>query len=57
MMTTGRPRDAKKQYAIRGENPMDFWMKLGQQNMSFWKDMEDAYHKSMPAADAKRGKA
>ncbi|MBM4180042.1 MAG: polyhydroxyalkanoate synthesis repressor PhaR [Betaproteobacteria bacterium] len=22
-------------------NPMDFWLKLGQQNMSFWKDMEE----------------
>ena len=21
-------------------NPMDFWMKLGQHNMSFWQDME-----------------
>jgi len=27
-------------------NPMDFWMKLGQQNMGFWKDMEEAYHRS-----------
>lgn len=23
-------------------NPMDFWVKLGQQNMSFWKDLEAA---------------
>ena len=28
-------------------NPLDFWMKLGQQNMSFWKDMEQAYRSSV----------
>ena len=22
-------------------NPMDFWLKLGQQNMGFWKDVEE----------------
>lgn len=27
-------------------NPMDFWMKLGQQNMGFWKDMEEAHRNS-----------
>ncbi|MBI5329369.1 MAG: polyhydroxyalkanoate synthesis repressor PhaR [Betaproteobacteria bacterium] len=37
-------------------NPMDFWMKLGQQNMSFWKDMEANFHASH-AADKKDGKA
>jgi polyhydroxyalkanoate synthesis repressor PhaR len=30
-------------------NPMDFWMKLGQQNMSFWKDMEQAYQNTVPS--------
>ena len=30
-------------------NPMDFWMKLGQQNKNFWKDMEEAHHRAMPA--------
>jgi polyhydroxyalkanoate synthesis repressor PhaR len=40
-----------------GDNPMDFWMKLGQQNMSFWKDMEEAYRKSVPGMDGKSGKA
>ncbi len=39
-----------------GENPMDFWMKLGQQNINFWKDMEDAYRKSMPVMGGKGGK-
>lgn len=33
-------------------NPMDFWMKLGQQNMGFWKDMEEAHRNSVaPAGD------
>lgn len=33
-------------------NPMDFWMKLGQQNMGFWKDMEEAHRNSVaPARD------
>ncbi len=34
-------------------NPMDFWMKLGQQNMGFWKDMEEAHRKSAPPAGDK----
>ncbi|MDO9227870.1 MAG: polyhydroxyalkanoate synthesis repressor PhaR [Pseudomonadota bacterium] len=33
-------------------NPMDFWMKLGQQNMGFWKDMEEAHRNSVaPVGD------
>ncbi|MDD5390469.1 MAG: polyhydroxyalkanoate synthesis repressor PhaR [Gallionellaceae bacterium] len=33
-------------------NPMDFWMKLGQQNMGFWKDMEEAHRNSaQPVGD------
>lgn len=34
-------------------NPMDFWMKVGQQNMSFWKEMEGNFQKAMGAAAAK----
>ncbi len=26
---------------VLGGNPMEFWLKLGQQNMGFWKDMEE----------------
>lgn len=33
-------------------NPMEFWMKLGQQNMSFWKDMEA----NLQAANAQASK-
>jgi len=33
--------------AVTG-NPMDFWMKLGQQNMTFWKDMEQTYQNAVP---------
>jgi polyhydroxyalkanoate synthesis repressor PhaR len=40
---------------VWGGNPMDFWMKLGQQNMSFWKDMEASSQKSAAAADKKSG--
>jgi len=37
-----------------GGNPMEFWMKLGQQNMGFWKDMEELTRR--PAGpDAKNG--
>lgn len=37
-------------------NPMDFWMKLGQQNMGFWKDMEEAHRNSVqPASDKPKG--
>lgn len=43
---------------VWGGNPMDFWMKLGQQNMSFWKDMEENYRNSVrDAAEGKDGKA
>lgn len=31
---------------VWGGNPMEFWMKLGQQNMGFWKDMEELSRKS-----------
>jgi polyhydroxyalkanoate synthesis repressor PhaR len=27
-------------------NPVEFWLKLGQQNMSLWKDMETAYRRA-----------
>lgn len=27
-------------------NPMEFWLKLGQQNMGLWKDMEAAYRRA-----------
>jgi len=37
-----------------GGNPMEFWMKLGQQNMGFWKDMEELTRRSS-AADTKSG--
>jgi polyhydroxyalkanoate synthesis repressor PhaR len=37
-----------------GGNPMEFWMKLGQQNMGFWKDMEELTRRST-ATDAKNG--
>ncbi len=40
-----------------GGNPMDFWMKLGQQNMSFWKDMEEAYHRAPPPGAGKTQKS
>ncbi len=29
-----------------GTNPMDFWMKLGQQNMNYWSQMEEFYRKA-----------
>jgi polyhydroxyalkanoate synthesis repressor PhaR len=31
---------------VWGGNPMEFWMKLGQQNMGFWKDMEELSRRS-----------
>lgn len=34
-----------------GGNPMEFWMKLGQQNMGFWKDMEELSRRSATAED------
>jgi polyhydroxyalkanoate synthesis repressor PhaR len=37
-----------------GGNPMEFWMKLGQQNMGFWKDMEELTRRSA-ATDTKNG--
>lgn len=42
---------------VWGGNPMDFWMKLGQQNMSFWKDMEETYRNSPPAGAGNSRKA
>ena len=29
-----------------GSNPMDFWMKLGQQNMNYWSQMDEFYRKA-----------
>ncbi|MEW5786845.1 MAG: polyhydroxyalkanoate synthesis repressor PhaR [Pseudomonadota bacterium] len=34
-------------------NPMDFWMKMGQQNMNFWKDMETSLRRSTGEEDKK----
>ena len=34
-----------------GGNPMEFWMKLGQQNMGFWKDMEELSRRSAAGED------
>jgi hypothetical protein len=28
-------------------NPMDFWIRMGQQNVAFWKDMETNLQKAM----------
>ena len=39
---------------VWGGNPMEFWMKLGQQNMGFWKDMEELTRRST-APDANNG--
>ena len=39
---------------VWGGNPMEFWMKLGQQNMGFWKDMEELTRRSSNA-DTKSG--
>ncbi len=36
---------------VWGGNPMEFWMKLGQQNMGFWKDMEELSRKSAGSED------
>jgi polyhydroxyalkanoate synthesis repressor PhaR len=36
---------------VWGGNPMEFWMQLGQQNMGFWKDMEEAYRRSTSGID------
>lgn len=27
-------------------NPMDFWMRVGQQNMGMWREMEDSYRRA-----------
>lgn len=35
-------------------NPMDFWLKLGQQNMSFWKDMEENTRRNADAEGKNR---
>lgn len=32
-----------------GSNPVDFWLKMGQQNMSYWSQMEELYRKSAAA--------
>jgi polyhydroxyalkanoate synthesis repressor PhaR len=42
---------------VWGGNPMEFWMKLGQQNMGFWKDMEELSRKSANADDNNGGKS
>lgn len=34
-----------------GGNPMEFWMKLGQQNMGFWRDMEELSRRSAGPED------
>ncbi|HNH90188.1 MAG TPA: polyhydroxyalkanoate synthesis repressor PhaR [Thiobacillaceae bacterium] len=34
-----------------GGNPVDFWMKLGQQNMGLWKDMEELARKNMASGN------
>jgi len=31
---------SEQMQGVLGGNPMDFWMKLGQQNMSFWQDTD-----------------
>jgi polyhydroxyalkanoate synthesis repressor PhaR len=36
---------------VWGGNPMEFWMKLGQQNMGFWKDMEELSRRSAGSPD------
>jgi len=35
-------------------NPMEFWVKLGQQNMGFWKDMEAMYQRDSGKDDKTR---
>lgn len=35
------------QQAPWASNPMDFWMKLGQQNMALWQEMESNVKKAM----------
>ena len=37
-------------------NPMDFWVKVGQQNMGFWKDMEDMTRHTVAEAEADKKK-
>lgn len=39
-----------------GSNPMEFWMKLGQQNMGFWKDMEELARRGATPEDKKTDK-
>ncbi len=36
---------------LLGANPMEFWMKLGQQNMGFWKDMEERQRRADNSSD------
>jgi polyhydroxyalkanoate synthesis repressor PhaR len=42
---------------VWGGNPMEFWMKLGQQNMGFWKDMEELSRRSGGADEKPSGKS
>ena len=37
-------------------NPMDFWVKLGQQNMGFWKDMEEVARRTAAPDDKNNDK-
>ena len=39
---------------VWGGNPMEFWMKLGQQNMGFWQDMDALYKRSGNTEDPKQ---
>ena len=37
-------------------NPMDFWVKVGQQNMGFWKDMEEIARRNAAPDDKNNDK-
>ena len=37
-------------------NPMDFWVKVGQQNMGFWKDMEEIARRNAAPDDKSNDK-
>jgi polyhydroxyalkanoate synthesis repressor PhaR len=37
---------------VWGGNPMEFWNKLGQQNMGFWQDMDALYNRSGNSNDS-----
>lgn len=48
---------AKQMQGVWDGNPMDFWMKLGQQNVGLMKDMETLYRSAINTASAdKSGK-